>query len=83
MRAVVTTVHNGTRFYITDDGFATDIPGRAGNFNYSYDAQNECNRQNLDSRQWLGIKWHVSYMLSDGSVTEQNRHEADKYGGAQ
>lgn len=72
MRAVVTTTLNGARFFITDDGLATDIPGRAANFDYSYDAQNEANRQNLDSVQWLGIKWHAAYMLNDGTIAEQS-----------
>ena len=68
MKAIVTAKHNGTRFFLTDQGLASDIPTRARAFNYSFDAQREANIENADSWRWCGIRWKVAYMLHNSTI---------------
>jgi hypothetical protein len=67
MKAVITTIKNGTRFFITDDGLATDILERARQFIWSYDAQIVANVANCE-RAWTGFHWHVTHALSNGVI---------------
>ncbi len=71
MDAIVTARHNGTRFFLTDEGLATDRPERARTFNYSYDAQHTANIENADAWRWFGIVWHAAYMLHSGAIAER------------
>lgn len=68
MKAIVTAKRHDTRFFLTSEGLASDIPSRARTFNYSYDAQHAADLENTDSDLWHGLRWEAAYMLHDGSI---------------
>ena len=67
MTAVITTIKNSTRFYLTEEGLATDIQNRARQFVWSYDAQVIANVANSEYA-WEGFRWHVTHLLSNGML---------------
>jgi hypothetical protein len=73
MKAVITSRYNGTRFFLTDEGLASDIPERARTFYYSHDAQHVANIENADAWRWCGIRWNVAHMLHNGALAENKR----------
>jgi len=71
MTNIVTAKQEQTRFFLTDEGMASDIPSRAKAFNHSHDAQHAANLENLDSLRWYGIKWEAAQMLHNGAIATQ------------
>jgi len=70
MKAIVTTEKNGTRFFLTASGMATDKPEQAYGCIYSCDAQRIADNANSEP-QWQrwGFRWEVAYMLHNGEIT--------------
>lgn len=68
--AVVTTTKNKTRFYLTNEGMASDIQDRAQRFNYTYDAQASADNARREIA-WKGFDWRAAVMLSDGAISER------------
>jgi len=69
MNAVVTCQINGTRFFLTDDGLATDIPARAATFRDQTDAQTTAIIETTQAA-WEGFDWVGAYILANGVVCE-------------
>ncbi len=67
MDAIVTTIKQGTRFYLTPKGYASDIPERAATYNYSYDAQTAADNANREYA-WQGFRWFATYRLHGGEI---------------
>lgn len=72
MKAIVTTTHKHTRFFLQSEGLATDIPSRAMEFRDAADAQFRANEENSDksARGWNGFQWRAAYMLHNGAIAE-------------
>ena len=55
---VLTARKSGTRFFVSEEGLATDIPGNARRFRYLDHAEGEALEANNDNR-WTGFTWSV------------------------
>lgn len=61
---IVTCVKNRTRFYLTDDGVASDILSRARVFRWNEDAAREA-RASREEIPWSGFAWSASRVAEE------------------
>ncbi len=65
--AVCTCEKNGTRFFLTADGYASDIPQRAKIFRDGSDAHFTGIRISC-LPEWKGFDWHGRYMTNNYKI---------------
>lgn len=67
---LVSCVLNGTRFYLTDEGMASDIQGRARRFRHYGEADAVAAEERKDYA-WRGqAKWTAVRRIMGGSILE-------------
>lgn len=68
MKAYISAVRNGTRFFITSAGLPTDIPERAAVFRDLTDAN--WRAAQYEAQPGFAFGWHGIYRLHDGAIAD-------------
>jgi len=68
MNAVITCLRKGTRFYLTAEGVASDIPSRAAEYPDMTAAALAAGRARTEPA-WAEFPWEPFYRLTDGAIS--------------
>jgi len=70
MKAIITCKVNGTRFYLTEKGYASDNPSRAAEYRDRTDADIKAAIESKDFA-WRGqFDWHGAYILANKKIAD-------------